>query len=277
MQPLNPPRSPRATRLPQDRPLPRKDSETQEPAEQPNPGDPGAPILEPRVPTDPIEDPRLPAVEPPKRGLCGVIALATWCVAGIAHAQEAPPAPELVSRDEQGNVVTRDDAAGFGAKGQWTFSTDATLSLERRTQSHTDASTAISIFPATDYFVIENLSIGGVIGVGYIKAGDAHSTIFRLGPRIGYNIDLSPLLSLWPKLGISYAHTTSEDSVTNASGDEVTDTTKNDAVQLNLFVPVMLHPAPHFFAGFGPFVDTDLNGDNRATTWGLRLTLGGWI
>jgi hypothetical protein len=39
----------------------------------------------------------------------------------------------------------------------------------------------------------------------------------------------------------------------------------------------MLHPAPHFFAGFGPFLDVDLSGDNRATTWGARLTLGGWI
>jgi hypothetical protein len=33
----------------------------------------------------------------------------------------------------------------------------------------------------------------------------------------------------------------------------------------------------HFFAGFGPFLDTDLSGDARATAFGGKLTLGGWL
>jgi hypothetical protein len=35
--------------------------------------------------------------------------------------------------------------------------------------------------------------------------------------------------------------------------------------------------APHFFAGFGPFLDADLTGDNKATVIGGKLTLGGWL
>lgn len=39
----------------------------------------------------------------------------------------------------------------------------------------------------------------------------------------------------------------------------------------------MLQPARHFFAGFGPFLDVDLSGDNRVTMLGAKLTLGGWL
>jgi len=184
---------------------------------------------------------------------------------------------QFVSRDDQGNLRAVDDAAGFGAKRQWAFSTDAALTFERKTQDDTDAVTTLSVLPAADYFVIKNLSVGGVIGVRYQKQGDAKSTSFQLGPRIGYNIELSPLLSLWPKLGFAYSHNKTENEVTLPGGQTLTNDTTNNAIAMNVFVPVMLHPAPHFFAGFGPFVDTDLNGDNRATTWGFRLTIGGWL
>jgi hypothetical protein len=46
---------------------------------------------------------------------------------------------------------------------------------------------------------------------------------------------------------------------------------------LNLFAPVMVHPAEHFFIGFGPALDTDLTGDVKATTIAGRLTIGGWL
>jgi hypothetical protein len=39
----------------------------------------------------------------------------------------------------------------------------------------------------------------------------------------------------------------------------------------------MVHPAEPFFMGFGPALDVDLSGDNRATIIAGRLTIGGWI
>jgi len=39
----------------------------------------------------------------------------------------------------------------------------------------------------------------------------------------------------------------------------------------------MLHPAEHFFLGFGPALDIDLSGSEKATIIAGRLTLGGWI
>jgi hypothetical protein len=57
----------------------------------------------------------------------------------------------------------------------------------------------------------------------------------------------------------------------------VTSSHSGDAFTLNLFAPIMFHPAPHFFVGFGPFLDTDLSGSDKVTTYGAKLTIGGWF
>jgi hypothetical protein len=200
--------------------------------------------------------------------LCGLTALAV-----LTFAQDAGAQDDSVGRDRDGDLRVGSERAGFGEAGQWTFSTDAALAIERRTLSNSNgAGTTISILPATDYFVLDNLSVGGLVGVVYQKSGENRSTSFRIGPRVGYDIELSDLISIWPKLGFSYSHSKQKYSGSNADRSVT-----NDALQLNMYAPVMFHPAPHFFAGFGPFLDTDLNGDSRATVWGVRLTLGGWI
>jgi hypothetical protein len=159
----------------------------------------------------------------------------------------------------------------FGAPRQLTISSDAALTIQRRTQSGDDgAVTTVTLAPAADFFLFKNFSIGGFVGVEYQKAGDSHGTRFSLGPRIGYNVWLSERWSIWPKLGFAYAYTKA--SRANGSGD-----VKQNAVALNVFVPFIYHPVDHFFAGFGPFVDSDLNGDHRATVWGGKLTVGGWL
>jgi hypothetical protein len=88
------------------------------------------------------------------------------------------------------------------------------------------------------------------------------------------------MFSVWPKVGFSYAHTSiSQTTTTIVNGVPVTaDTSQDsDSFALNFFVPVMFHPAEHFFIGFGPAFDVDLTGDNKATTIAGRLTIGGWI
>jgi hypothetical protein len=139
------------------------------------------------------------------------------------------------------------------------------------------AITTLSLAPAADYFVIENLSVGGSIGVQYTKAGESHGSRFTIGPRVGYNFELSRLLSVWPRLGINYAHTGGDSPTLARNQSAAIGNNDNNGVALLIFVPLMVHPAPHFFAGLGPFVETDMSGDNRATSWGIRLTLGGWI
>ncbi len=162
----------------------------------------------------------------------------------------------------------------FGRSGQIAFSSDAALSVAHITPAD---QTTLTLAPAADFFVADSFSIGGVISLNYVKAGDSDTVIFGIGPRLGYNLTLSDLVSLWPKIGVSYAHSEVSNTTALPGGAELDQGVSNDALALNLFVPFMFHPAQHFFAGFGPFLDTDLSGDNKNTTFGLKLTLGGWV
>jgi hypothetical protein len=203
--------------------------------------------------------------------LAGATALILTAATQTGVAQEKTS--DYVSRDAKGDLKIRDDAAGFGADGQLAISTDQAFSFSRTTQDDADTSTTITFLPGLDYFVIENLSVGGMVGLDYSRVGDSRQTTFLLGPRVGYNFEFSRMLSVWPRVGLLYSHTKNKVDL----GDNVTRTVKQDGIALDLFLPVMVHPAPHFFAGLGPFLRTDLNGDNRATSWGVKLTVGGWI
>ena len=193
----------------------------------------------------------------------------------------------FLARDPAGNLIVVDDAAGFGHARQWAFSSDAALSFQRQTTTNVrgansfPAVTSLQFAPAADYFVLENLSVGGVVALTYAKAGNGNSLRLSLGPRFGYNFEVSRLLSIWPKLGFSYAHTKNNGgqrptAVGAPSGTLVTNTNAN-ALAISIFIPLLFHPAPHFFAGFGPFTDTDLSGHNRSNVWGFKLTMGGWV
>jgi hypothetical protein len=156
----------------------------------------------------------------------------------------------------------------FGDQGQLAISSDASFTIEYRSPGDVSS---ITLAPAVDYFVIDRVSIGGFIGWSYITADDAHSSRFAIGPRVGYNLTLSDMVSIWPKIGFSFATTDNDDDATDLEFEG------NDGIALNLFVPIMFHPAEHFFAGFGPFLDVDLSGDNKVTVVGGKLTIGGWV
>jgi hypothetical protein len=172
--------------------------------------------------------------------------------------------------------VTEDTGSGpshrFGNKSQLAISSDAALEIRHTSPGDT---TSITLQPAVDYFIIDNLSLGGFIGFTYQTAENASTTIFAIGPRVGYNITLSDLVSIWPKVGFSFQ--TSNTEVDDDDSDISVTTNDNSALALNLFVPIVFHPATHFFAGFGPFLDTDLSGDDKLTSFGLKLSLGGWL
>jgi hypothetical protein len=205
--------------------------------------------------------------------------------ASSAQEQAEPKAAEdagdhtLIERNAQGELTTRDDAAGFGRTGQWAFSSDASIQVQRTTQSvSTGALTTLSLAPAADYFVLPNLSLGGSIGVYYAHAGESSGSRFTIGPRVGYNFEVSRLLSVWPKLSINYAHTGGNaPQIATINPGTMTGNNDNNAIAISIFAPIMVHPAPHFFAGLGPFLESDLSGDNRATSWGIKLTMGGWV
>lgn len=161
----------------------------------------------------------------------------------------------------------------FGDSGQLALSSDVALLIQHSSLD----STTIQFAPAADVFVMRNFSVGGVILFDYTQAKATDTFRFSIGPRVGYNLAFTDRLGLWPKIGFSYSHTSVSTDVSGSQGVTVSTSASGDHVTINLFVPVMFHPVPHFFVGFGPFLDADLSGDNKVTTFGGRLTLGGWF
>ena len=162
----------------------------------------------------------------------------------------------------------------FGSKGDLAISSDAALEIAHYSPGDV---TRITLSPAVDWFVIENLSIGAFVSWTYITAGDSDSNRFGIGPRVGYNIPLSDRVSIWPKVGFSFSTTSVNEEEGATDSGTLIDSQGNDGIALNVFIPFMFYPATHFFAGFGPFLDTDLSGDNKVTSFGGRLTIGGWF
>jgi len=179
--------------------------------------------------------------------------------------------------------ATEQTAAGgpsqrFGEKGQTAISSDAALSVDHTSiNGFSGGTTTLELAPAADYFLARGISLGGFVALRYIKAGPDHSTRFSVGPRIGFNWTFSDLLSLWPRLGFSFASTSGTVAVPISNNTAIESTHSGSSVAINIFIPLMFHPAVHFFAGFGPFLDTDLSGSAKATVIGGKLTLGGWV
>jgi hypothetical protein len=195
-----------------------------------------------------------------------LLGFAFACISGNALAQTPQEAGQTApSQPAVPTVQANTPAAMFGTKGQLAISSDAGLEISNSSISGGHGSTTkITLAPAIDYFVIDHLSVGGFVRLDYTHTPGSHQTTFGIGPRVGYDIPFSSLFSVWPKLGFSYFTTSSPGVTTNN-------------FTLNIFVPVMIHPAEHFFIGFGPAFDVDLTGSVKTTTIAGRLTIGGYL
>jgi hypothetical protein len=204
-----------------------------------------------------------------------------------APAGGGPPPPNSVNGESlTEKTSTSGPAERFGHKGQLTIASDAALVTENTITSGVSGSTTvIELEPTVDYFVARSISVGGFVETNYTSDNAGHAYTLGVGARVGYNFTLADLVSFWPRVGLSIDDTSTTGNVpttTVTSSGAVTTTTasttvQNTALAVNLFAPLMFHPVAHFFCGFGPFLDADLTGNARATTWGGKITLGGWF
>jgi hypothetical protein len=160
----------------------------------------------------------------------------------------------------------------FGNQGQLAISADIIEGFETTIDNQSfsnggGSQTEVRLAPAADYFVIDRLSLGGqvVFGVFSPQRGPSQ-TEFSVAPRIGYNAPINDFLSFWPDGFIRF---------TTVSGNP-----GENAFSIGAFAPLMLHPAVHFFLGFGPFISTELShdpGGNKLTEFGITSMVGGWF
>jgi hypothetical protein len=152
------------------------------------------------------------------------------------------------------------------------------------------------VAPAADFFFANKASVGFTAYYDYSRASDSNTHSVGLGPRFGLNFPLSSTLSIWPRIGFRYWRAyqsfdrAGDQSLVrgnivggSSSLETGVDSRSWQGLTFDAFVPLILAPVPHFFVGFGPFLETDLmrqlegKGQTRATTLGGRFTIGGWL
>lgn len=178
-------------------------------------------------------------------------------------------------------------AEDLGGEGQIAISSDLQLSFTSTSQSlpdsapegtpDPDSTTTIVVAPALDYFVAESISIGGQVFYASTSMGDASSSGFGIGPRVGYAIPIGEGLAFWPKLGIAYTSSSYD------SGVEGSEKQSGTTMSLEVFAPFAIQPAEHFFVGIGPMLSMDLSNKvededaGKSTTFGVMTQVGGYF
>ena len=226
------------------------------------PADPGQPGETPR-PDD--ASPRPTPEEPP-----------------LAPAEPlAPPAPPAPRAAEPSVAATSElPAPRFGAPGELVITGAAAIGISSTSFSRSQASRFAAVFsPGFDVFVIRNVSVGGDLDIayervkGYGSNSTGETTTVAGGPRIGLNVPLGDLLSWYPRLTVGFASVGSVNIDMGAS---------RATPFVSVFAPLLLHPKPHVFFGFGPaarreFGALDSGGtDAQRTTVAGRFVVGAW-
>jgi hypothetical protein len=233
--------------------------------------------------------------------VAGMLTVASSAAAQYPYPPPPPPSPAYAYGYSR-------PAQTFGGPGTLAISSDMNLSFEgcsncadptqlalgpANNAAHTNG-WVFTVAPAADYFVIQGLSIGGqiayshghssVTGVNGAPSTSSDANVFGIGARVGYNIPIGDLFSFWPKVGLVFltASGSASDSTT-----AVNDTTSGNVLDLQIYAPLLLHLAPHFFVGLGPNLQTDLTASAsvnsasvpnppKETSYGLLFTIGGW-
>jgi hypothetical protein len=219
------------------------------------------------------------------------------CVARASLAQT--PSAQIPSETPSAapSTQTADGSPRFGAQGQLALVGAYASVFSTQWGSSSASSFSASFGPSVNWFPIDDLSLGVDLeldysdGKGYAADGslvESKTTLVSGGPRLGYNLQLGRSVSFWPLLtvGVHFRHQTQQavsgSSVAAGSATGSLDTTQNGP-WATLWLPLLFHPAPHFFVGFGPRLYHDFAAERggsgvgaELTTLGAGVGVGGW-
>ena len=142
----------------------------------------------------------------------------------------------------------------FGDKGE--IVAGGGISIHRVTYASSGfGSTTLDLLPSASYFVVQNVEVGLLVRLTRTW-GDSQAvgrTEYAIEPSLGFNVPLADNLSLLPRLGVEFVHS----SASFSNGNFFLDSAYG-RLKLGVFVPLLVHPVPHFFLGLGPKISTDL-------------------
>ena len=187
-------------------------------------------------------------------------------------------------------------ARRFGDEGEVVVTNDLVLSASSLTYAGNDSTRrSAAIGGSIDYFAIDHVSFGiaASLDTSYFKGIDASTRAavttsvggVNIAPRLGVNFAIGGAVSLYPLVEVGFGH----QSYDEASGPSENKSAA-DIISVGLFAPLLVHPAPHLFVGFGPSVYQEISHavtfaadpgapavQNREMTLGAGLIVGGWL
>jgi hypothetical protein len=208
--------------------------------------------------------------------------------AGTAQAADEPRfgAAGVLSVGSDLNLVATGSLLTLAVGGTAAALTPATmLDFGGSTTSNNGGSqVGLTLAPAADYFVIDNLSVGLEVLFGYASISPGSTpgvtvkstslTEYGIAPRIGYNIPLGEFASIWPKVFFEYAGYSLGGGGAGYGNIQL----------LGAYVPVLYHPTRQFYVGLGPNILTELgassggsSSSSKITSYGLFASIGGWF
>lgn len=189
----------------------------------------------------------------------GALLAFALCVAPrAAVAQDTPPPPA-----NNGFAPVAAAGGGFGSTGQWVFSIETADPGSGFFFIHASGGNAtISLNPAVDYFIANNVSVGGSVSFSH-DSSEAGSTTIGIGARAGYNLNITGQFAFWPGVRLFAEHV-------NANHADSSDS------QFGVFAPFLYHLTPHFFLGAGPDFNLGLSGGSYKE-YGIDFIIGGWL
>jgi hypothetical protein len=211
------------------------------------------------------------------RSLGGLV-LSSVFLAASARAQQFPTSDPSFTKPDQSLMSAPE---GFGAPGQMAITSEFDIDLRYASETLSGLSTSgpdITISPSLMFFLAPQLAVGALLGFHHRGEENLTLTSFIFGPTASYNFWITPRASIFPTVGLTY--TWGKTSVRTAGGR---DTDAWYDLGLLLKAPVLFHPFPHVFVGFGPVIVVDFaaKAEGRAPTktrsFGLTMDLGFWL
>jgi hypothetical protein len=189
--------------------------------------------------------------------------------------QGEPLAP-LPRFGDKGVVVLNSELNAFGFGTHYTGAASSTY-------------TGYGLDAGLDYFIVDHVSFGAVLSVEHYEAAgnsllDAavytkSETRAGIGLRLGAELPLGRYLSLYPRGTLGFG---AEDFDLESRGSASKGS--DSYFYADLYVPLLVHLARHFFVGFGPEVYTDLGRTYQpsgrtdlSTVLDAGLIVGGWL
>lgn len=115
---------------------------------------------------------------------------------------------------------------------------------------------AIDLAPELDVMVVRGLSLGGAVLFHWDSGGGA---AVGFVPQIGYDVTLSSSWSFWPRVAV------------------VLEAGRPNGASFEFSAPFLIHPAEHFFFGFGPAVSAGFAGNYRTDVLFGTFLVGGYF